>query len=273
MVDESKNRDAALEAHLQQALDNGHRVWVIGDVHGFHQTLCALLDQLNLAKGDWVVFLGDLIDRGPNAHGVVSAILEHPNMTSILGNHEAMMLQQFHADRIAKTDIDVALWWRNGGSSTVYSYERAFGLETNEGLNEAAMYACVAQHQAWMSSLPSHVVLDRWRLVHAGYQPELPLDEQSDEEYLWIREPFHRAKKPVDPDRTVVFGHTPTAALPGFSSEDWGKVWYSPVLLSDGRSAAIGLDTCLFHGQAGARQLTAYDLQHGEVIHQPRLEP
>lgn len=269
---EQKNRDTALEAQLQEALDAGHRVWVIGDVHGFHQTLQGLLDQLKLSEHDWVVLLGDLIDRGPNSYGVVQTVIEHPKMTSVLGNHESMMLKQFHPNRLSSHDLDLALWWRNGGSSTVYSYERAFGLDSAEGLNEEAMHARVAEHRAWMSTLPSHIVLNRWRLVHAGYQPGRPLDEQSEDEYLWIRGPFHRSSEPVDPDRTVVFGHTPTVALPGFSSEDWGKVWYSPVLLDDGRCAAIGVDTCLFHDQAGAHHLTALDLQSGEVVHQPRLE-
>ncbi|MGB1588067.1 MAG: metallophosphoesterase [Poseidonia sp.] len=265
-------RDTALEKNLQTALEEGHRVWVVGDVHGFHQTMRALLDRLNLCAHDWVVFLGDLIDRGPNSFGVLQTIREHPNMTSVLGNHEAMMLEQFHADRLAMHDMDVALWWRNGGASTVFSYERAFGLD-GDGLDEVAMHERVDEDRAWLATLPRHIVLEKWRLVHAGYRPGQSPDDQTDDDYLWIRRPFHEASEPVDAKRTVIFGHTPTAALPGFSIEDWGKVWYSTVVLEDGRSAAIGVDTCLFHGQDGAHHLTAFDLQTGEVVHQARVEP
>ena len=57
-------RDPVLEATLQEALDAGHAVWAIGDVHGFDEPLERLLDALELCEGDHVVLLGDLIDRG-----------------------------------------------------------------------------------------------------------------------------------------------------------------------------------------------------------------
>jgi hypothetical protein len=57
------------------------------------------------------------------------------------------------------------------------------------------------------------------------------LDCQTDTEMLHIRKPFHLATEPLDSQRTVVFGHTPTAGLPGHSKLFWGKVWFSPVLL------------------------------------------
>ena len=59
-------RDYELELKLQAALDRGDNVWVIGDVHGFFQSMVELCERLELSEGDWVVFLGDLIDRGPN---------------------------------------------------------------------------------------------------------------------------------------------------------------------------------------------------------------
>lgn len=272
MYTKLKNRDVSLEEKLQTALDHGHRVWVVGDVHGFEQTMQELVEQLHLTENDWVVFLGDLIDRGPNSYGVVQAVLQHPHMTSVLGNHETMMLEHFYSDQIDAFGDDIHLWWRNGGDTTVQSYEKAFGLEGCDG-DEDLMYSCVSKHQEWMATLPSQIVLNRWRLVHAGYHPDLPLDEQSEDEYFWIRDKFHRTKKPVDPKRTVIFGHTPTAGLPGFSKQDWGRAWKSSTLLDDGRSAAIGIDTCLFHGQNGAKHLTAFDLQTQEFVHQERIEP
>lgn len=269
---EASFRDAALEQRLQNSLDEGHSVWVVGDVHGFHRTMEALLEQLALSPGDVVVFLGDLIDRGPGSYQVVQSVMNHPQTVSVLGNHEVMMMRHFSEERLATHDQDIVLWWRNGGSSTVFSYEQAH--TNDEGhLDEPSMYAVVESHQRWLETLPTHIVLDRWRLVHAGYEPNLPLDEQSEDEYLWIRGPFHRADAPVDPQRTVVFGHTPTAALPGHGPAQWGQIWNSKVLLDDGRSASIGIDTCLFHRQEGAKHLTAYDLQTGAVVHQARVEP
>ena len=272
MDEKASFRDTALEHRLQKTLDEGHRVWVVGDVHGFHLTLEALLEQLTLSAEDMVVFLGDLIDRGPGSYQVVRTVMNHPQCVSVLGNHEAMMLEQFTEERLARHDQDVVAWWHNGGSSTVFSYEQAHTDDANH-LDEPAMYAAVEQHRDWLSTLPLHIVLDRWRLVHAGYDPTLPLDEQSEDEYLWIRRAFHETTVPVDPQRTVVFGHTPTSALPGHSTANLGEIWQSSVVLEDGRNASIGIDTCLFHRQPGAKHLTAYDLQTGDVVHQARLEP
>ena len=69
-------RDFQLEANLQGALDSGHNVWVIGDVHGFNLTLRELVEKLELVQGDFVVILGDLIDRGPNSFDVVQFVKE-----------------------------------------------------------------------------------------------------------------------------------------------------------------------------------------------------
>ena len=76
-------RDQALEEKLQQALDEGHNVWVVGDVHGFYQTMVELCHRLALKENDWVVFLGDLIDRGPNSFGVVHHVMSASRMATV----------------------------------------------------------------------------------------------------------------------------------------------------------------------------------------------
>ena len=85
-------RDHELEIKLQSALDRGKNVWVVGDVHGFFQSMIELCSNLDLTEGDWVVFLGDLIDRGPNGFGVVHEVMTHPYYASVKGNHEDMMV-------------------------------------------------------------------------------------------------------------------------------------------------------------------------------------
>jgi hypothetical protein len=49
-------RNQELEEKLQQALDDGHNVWAVGDVHGFYQTMIELCERLALNENDWVVF-------------------------------------------------------------------------------------------------------------------------------------------------------------------------------------------------------------------------
>ena len=271
MVNIKSTRDYVLEENLQEALNQGRNVWVIGDVHGYHQTLLMLIERLNLQPDDWVVMLGDLIDRGPNSFGVVHSVSQHPQFVSVLGNHEAMMIEQFHPQRMESGDMDFLLWMRNGGYETVESYRRAF-ISNDGKVDEQGMRIVVVEHVDWMRTLPLHIVLDKWRLVHAGYRPDVPLDEQEEDDYLWIRGPFHRATSPLDDQRTIVFGHTPTVSLPGRSYTEWGKVWASAHVLGDGRPSSLGIDTCVFHDQPYPKQLTAFNLATMEFIQQERIE-
>jgi predicted phosphodiesterase len=66
---------------------------VIGDVHGCLAELVDLLAKLAPAKDDQLIFLGDLVNRGPDSHGVVSLVRSLPNALSLLGNHELRLLQ------------------------------------------------------------------------------------------------------------------------------------------------------------------------------------
>ena len=264
-------RDIELEMNLQKALDNGHNVWVIGDIHGFNETLRTLVTNLALQRGDYVVLLGDLIDRGPNSYDVVQYVKTSPNIVTVKGNHEKMMIELFSLPRLERPDVKLATWMYNGGHATAISYINAFTDEVGNEYTELLDQA-INQDKLWMNQLPSQIVLDKWRLVHAGYDPKVDLDCQTDSEMLHIRKPFHTATAPIDKDRTVIFGHTPTAGLPGHSSLFWGKVWFSPVLLDSGRPAAIGIDTCVFHNLDVPAVLTAYNLQDNSIIQQTRVE-
>ena len=88
-------RDNELERELQNLMDCGGSVWVIGDVHGYFGTLEALLQKLELEEGDAVVMLGDLIDRGPESAKIVRHVRRTGRLHSIRGNHEQMMIQGF----------------------------------------------------------------------------------------------------------------------------------------------------------------------------------
>lgn len=266
-------RNEAIEMQLQTALDDGANVWVIGDIHGFYQSFISLIDELNLGENDRVVLLGDLIDRGPNSYGVVHTARTNEQIFCVKGNHEAMMAENFSLEGLQDPNIDLLVWIKNGGDTTVRSYLNAFNNVLTQP-DHQAMKKQIKDDNEWIETLPLHIVLKEWRLVHAGYKPNLPLDEQTEDEYLWIRKEFHEVLKPVDHQRTVVFGHTPTASLPGHGEQSWGKVWRSEVCLNNARPAAIGLDTCLYHAKQGMPAvLTAFNLQDGRVVQQNRVEP
>tara|TARA_B100001123_G_scaffold408216_1_gene501195 strand:+ start:1081 stop:1869 length:789 start_codon:yes stop_codon:yes gene_type:complete len=77
------------------------RVIVFGDVHGCSTQLDQLLEKLQPQEGDRLVFLGDLIDKGPDSPGVVRRVRELSTefpLTLIQGNHEEMFLRWHKKD-------------------------------------------------------------------------------------------------------------------------------------------------------------------------------
>ena len=263
-------RNKEMEKDLQKSLDDGASVWVIGDVHGFSVTFENLVDLLELSEKDRVVVLGDLIDRGPDSYNVVKAVQADSRIYSTKGNHEKMMVEGFIPKGISHK-LEANLWLRNGGIETAASYIRAFMNHSGEE-DSVALEREIINDKIWMNSLPSHIVLDKWRLVHAGYDPRTELREQGEPEHLWIRTPFHNSTTAIDEQRCVVFGHTPTMLLFGDSDDSYGNIWYSDVRLEDGRAASIGIDTCLFHKQQLPAWLSAINLQTMEIKQMPRVE-
>ena len=263
-------RNKEMEKDLQKSLDDGASVWAIGDVHGFSVTFENLVDLLELSEKDRVVVLGDLIDRGPDSYNVVKAVQADSRIYSTKGNHEQMMVEGFIPKGISHK-LEANLWLRNGGIETAASYIRAFMNHSGEE-DSVALEQEIINDKIWMNSLPSHIVLDKWRLVHAGYDPRTELREQGEPEHLWIRTPFHNSTTAIDEQRCVVFGHTPTMLLFGDSDDSYGNIWYSDVRLEDGRAASIGIDTCLFHKQQLPAWLSAINLQTMEIKQMPRVE-
>jgi serine/threonine protein phosphatase 1 len=87
-------------------------------------------------------------------------------------------------------------WWGSGGKATLESY----GVDDPSDLPIRLL--------DWLRSLPL-TTSDRHRMfVHAGIKPGVALASQSDEDLLWIREPFLSSEE--DHDLLVVHGHTPT---------------------------------------------------------------
>jgi serine/threonine protein phosphatase 1 len=52
------------------------RTLSIGDIHGCHTALVTLLNQVQPTAQDWIIFLGDYIDRGPASRQVIETLLE-----------------------------------------------------------------------------------------------------------------------------------------------------------------------------------------------------
>lgn len=250
-------RDPSLEADLQSRIEDGHKIYVMGDIHGHLATFRALLHRLDLGPEDRLICLGDMIDRGTDSAGVIKLIRSDSRIICIKGNHEQMAIQSITKEG------NVELWqpWmQRGGKSTWGSY--ILQAEGDLYLAKRTFYS----DAKWMEELPTQIVLDNWRFVHAGYDPRMPLDAQGEKELLWIRKIWYNHESPVDPQRTIVFGHTTTTKV---GKSNGGNIAYSTFDNSVGKPAWIAMDVCAYnHISPG---LAALDLQTLQVIKQQTL--
>jgi serine/threonine protein phosphatase 1 len=100
----------------------GVRFFIVGDIHACPQELEALLASLELQAEDRLVFLGDYVDRGPDARAVVDLLLGMKadnvcQMIFLKGNHEDMFL-----DFLGYEGRYGEAFLVNGGNATVQSY-------------------------------------------------------------------------------------------------------------------------------------------------------
>jgi serine/threonine protein phosphatase 1 len=151
--------------------------YVIPDLHGRYDLLCAgLVDILQRSGGmaGTIVTIGDYVDKGPESRQVIETLLpgvaEGWSLVALKGNHDAMMAN-------ALRDLSkMALWIEKGGDAALASY----------GGNPAAI---PRSHLAWLDGLRL-IHIDNHRIyVHAGVDPEVPLDQQNETTLLWKRYP------------------------------------------------------------------------------------
>ncbi|HEY2985505.1 MAG TPA: metallophosphoesterase, partial [Jatrophihabitantaceae bacterium] len=96
------------------------RTLAISDIHGERERFERLLDEVRYdPAADDLILLGDYVDRGPDARGVVDLVigLRDEGATVLMGNHEQMMLDAFAGEPGA-----IERWFNNGAQATLRSY-------------------------------------------------------------------------------------------------------------------------------------------------------
>ena len=151
--------------------------YVIGDIHGLDDLLSAALAEITArARGEAgvIIALGDYVDKGPQSRQVIERLLPGIggdwNFVALKGNHDAMMVEGL------RDPSKLTGWLEKGGDAALTSY----------GGDPAAVPQA---HIAWLDQLQlTHV--DAHRLyVHAGVEPGVPLNQQSETTLLWKRYP------------------------------------------------------------------------------------
>ncbi|SHJ03466.1 metallophosphoesterase [Wenxinia saemankumensis] len=209
-------------------------IYAIGDIHGQSAMLDEALDRIERDGGRdaRIVFLGDYTDRGPDSRGVLdrlsTGLAEGRNWAPIKGNHDRMFERfldsgQVHDARIASgkgwlhpalggqrtlgSYGEVFLHPDNGGRDTLLSYEVDLSdADRSDDIAAAAREAVPRAHLRFLRDLPLMHREDGLLFVHAGLRPGVPVEEQDEEDLLWIREGFLEEDHDFGP--LVVHGHT-----------------------------------------------------------------
>jgi len=193
---------------------SGRRAYAVGDVHGRLDLLEQLLEKIHADRVDGrpsetlLIFLGDLIDRGPSSKQVVERLrtYRHEGVRTLflLGNHEEVLL------RILEGEADLIAKWRLfGGTQTLESY--SVDVSGLLGLPDEAAIALIRkaipdEHVEFLRTFVDTCRFGDYLFVHAGIRPRVPLNEQRQSDLRWIREPFLTDDTPHG--FVVVHGHS-----------------------------------------------------------------
>jgi hypothetical protein len=205
------------------------RTIIVGDVHGCRSELEALLDRIAFTSGDRLVFVGDLVARGPDSLGVLD-IVRRTGAIVVRGNHEQKLLDW----RGARTA------WMHGEAAAKPPIGR---MHRDIARSLRPVDWSLLETTPVFFDLPEHGA----RIVHAGIVPGLAIEAQSPETLMRIRTvrlPGGRRGKDnvlwgaaYEGPPQVVFGHN---AAPGLQLHPW----------------ATGLDTgCVYGGRLTAMVL------------------
>lgn len=203
------------------------KVYAIGDVHGCLRELDILLEALSPGEHDLLVFVGDLINRGPDSHGVLQRVRNLHGAYCLLGNHELRLLR-YHEKGETK-------------GLKPYDYETIAQLTPED----------------WAFLKTFHLTLHfpglQTVFVHAGFLPGKPWDKQGPNIITRIQV-INRKSGAYGKRSEVQKGVT------------WMKFWKGPPFVICGHTPrrkvvrsqwAMCLDTgCVYGGKLSAYELT-----------------
>ncbi len=205
------------------SLPENECVYAIGDIHGRFDLLEQLVESIEADARTLpqdtritLVFLGDYIDRGMQSRDVVDFLigdrLSDFDTIFLMGNHEEALLQ-FRQD----SEFG-AQWARYGGGETLYSYglqppktQGPFGAGGNADawrqVWDDFRLKLPVEHLEFFQSLKHYFSLGDYLFVHAGLKPDVPLEQQTARDMLWIRDEFLHDSGAFE--HIIVHGHTP----------------------------------------------------------------
>lgn len=187
---------------------------IIADIAGQFDALKRLVDRV--PPDEKIILVGDLVDRGHDSFEVVEwAMKNRDRTTTLMGNHEHMMLEYYRPTKGYRGVYGPDCWKWNGGANTMASYTRHGHKRPPEN------------HLDWLASLPSVFISVGLFVSHAPLHQKFdvdnlpthddPLNPEFDVSLLWNR------TEPKERNFMQVFGHNSHWGFREFKNWEDGK--------------------------------------------------
>ncbi len=253
--------------------------WIIGDIHGMVQPLATLL--LAARKRDTdakFFFVGDYVNRGPDAANVIELMLALQNENAgrfVRGNHDDVFDllvngQSFAHDNAAADPLMAFAWFmRYGLANTLNSYGVDYGelldLEQRPSMSRLrdVMSIVPTTHRTFIRNLEPVIEEEDFFVAHAMWDPNEPTespgiverigeDGARRHQLIWGRFSNEQILRPKAWSRRGFFGHTPVA------NYDLGGRRHLPIIGPE----IVLVDTAAAMGG----RLTAYCAETGDFV-------
>ena len=228
--------------------------YAIGDIHGHldllkraHDLIAA--DQAAYGQGP-VVHVGDLVDRGPDSRGVVeylrAGIASGRDWVVLKGNHDRLLARFLDDPAWADPGLRAEMAYLHpkiGGAATLASYGiRNAADRPLAPVWREAVAAVPLAHREFLESRPT---MFRWGevvFVHAGIRPGVALEDQTEQDLVWIRGEF--LTDPRDHGMLITHGHTAIEQATHYGNRlnlDSGAAYGGPLsaVVIEGRKAFL----------------------------------
>jgi len=205
------------------------RKFVIGDIHGGYRALMQCIERSGFdAEKDMLISLGDVVDGWSETNKCIDYLITLKNHIAVRGNHDDWALGWMTLGQ------SPSIWVCQGGRATIDSYKNDCG------------YSIPDSHIKYLRGTTYYYINDNVLFVHAGFNYDIPFDNNREHNFLWDRKLFYDArtlKGQYGGFKEIFIGHSQTT---GFSVEPikFGNVWMLDQGAGwDGKLSIMDVDT------------------------------
>ncbi len=196
------------------------RTYAIGDIHGQIDLLTEVhgwIEEDRAGTGDAaapVVHVGDFVDRGADVRSTLDYLIAGQSRAEpwvfLKGNHDRMMWHFLQPEELPDPLRHDLHWLIDvvGGRPSLQSY----GVDVSKDRAIADIHAEAREkvpqaHLDFLGALPATYRRGGAFFCHAGIRPGVALEDQAEDDLVWIRKEFHDDTR--DHGALIVHGHTP----------------------------------------------------------------